>query len=77
MTSEEPYIVMGACLDCWQTGPRRDKQCEVEDNVLLNFFMGVCETQLAQAGHFLHEHLENAPTSRMKALREPTLRRDP
>ena len=33
---EKPYIVMGACLDHWQT--RRDKRCEVE----------VYETQLAQ-----------------------------
>ena len=36
---EKPYIVMGVCLDRWQTGPPRDKRCEVVDKVLLSFVM--------------------------------------
>ena len=39
LISDKPYIFMGACLDRWQTGLRRDKRCEVEDKVLLSFVM--------------------------------------
>ena len=35
--SEKPYIVVGSCLDCWQTGSRMDKRCAIHDKVLLNF----------------------------------------
>ena len=50
-----------------------DKRCAIEDKVLLNFVMKVYETQLAQGCHFLHEHLEHAPTwksPRTRALRQ-------
>ena len=60
--SEKPYIVMGACLDRWQTGPRRDKRCEVEHKVLVNFLMVVYETSMA--------HASTWGSPRMEALRE-------
>ena len=37
--SGKPYIVIGSCVDCWQTGSRMDIRCAIEDKVLLNFVM--------------------------------------
>ena len=28
--SEKPCIVMGSCLDCWQTGSRMDKRSAID-----------------------------------------------
>ena len=47
VTNENLHIVVGPCLDRWQTGPPKAMQREVEDNVLLRFAMEVYETQLA------------------------------
>ena len=47
-----------------------DKRCAVKDKVLLNFVMEVHGTQLAQGRHFVHEHIEDAPTWGSPRMRE-------